>query len=161
MPTKMYLKLDNIKGDCTDTYHKDEIVVIAWSWGVDTTNEVTGVAAHPELGRPNIQQLILSKWVDIASPPLMLTCCSGQHILKAVLEITVEELNRKEIIKITLDDVVVHSAIVDKSEGEPRFRENIALKGAKVRFEYKLTSGDRINLSSTFGWDIVANRAIR
>ena len=34
MAVDMFLKLDGIKGESLDATHKDEIDVLAWSWGL-------------------------------------------------------------------------------------------------------------------------------
>ena len=34
MSAKIFLKIGNIKGESTDSKHKDEIDVFSWSWGV-------------------------------------------------------------------------------------------------------------------------------
>ena len=36
MSAKIFLKIGNIKGESTDSKHKDEIDVFSWSWGVST-----------------------------------------------------------------------------------------------------------------------------
>ena len=34
MAVDMFMKIDDIKGESVDKTHKDEIDVLAWSWGV-------------------------------------------------------------------------------------------------------------------------------
>ena len=37
MAVDMFLKLDGIKGESVDSKHKDEIAVLAWSWGMSNS----------------------------------------------------------------------------------------------------------------------------
>ena len=49
MPSDIFAKLGDIKGESLDAKHKDEIEVLSFSWGV--TNTVTPGAAAGRWGR--------------------------------------------------------------------------------------------------------------
>ena len=53
MAVDMFLKLTNINGEAADKTHKDEIDILAWSWGMSqsgTTHTSTGGGAGMTTG---------------------------------------------------------------------------------------------------------------
>jgi type VI secretion system secreted protein Hcp len=102
--------------------------------------------------------LSFTKYVDKASPKLMLSCCNGKHYDTALL--TVRKAGEKpvEYIKIKLTEVLVTSVSTGGSGGEDRLTENVTLNFSKVHVDYtpqdeKGAAGTAIPMS----WDIAAN----
>lgn len=135
MAVDMFLKLGDIKGESSDSKHKGEIDVLAWSWGVSqsgTTHSGTGGGA----GKANVQDLSVTKYVDKGSPTLLLNCCTGKHIKTALLTVRKAGDTPLEYLKITLDDILITSVSTGGSGGEDRLTENLALNFAKFKVEY-------------------------
>jgi type VI secretion system secreted protein Hcp len=153
----MFLDLDGIPGESTDKGHKDQVDVLAWSWGMSnsgTTHDGGGGGA----GKVNIQDLSLTKWVDKASPVLMLRCADGKHIAKATLFVRKAGTTPIEYIKIELTDILVSSVSTGGSGGEDRLTENVSLNFAKVKVDYVPTKPDgSADDPITFSWNIVNN----
>jgi type VI secretion system secreted protein Hcp len=152
--------LDGVKGESRDDKHKDEVDVLAWSWGLSqsgTTHMGGGVGA----GKVNVQDLSLTKYVDRSSPNLILAACMGQHFKQALL--TVRKAGEKplEYIKITLNEVMVSSVSAAGGGGEDRITENISLNFAQFKVEYTPQkpdgSGDAV---VSAGWNIAKNAKI-
>jgi len=157
MAVDMFLKLDGIKGEASDAKHKEEIDVLAWSWGLSqsgTTHTGTGGGA----GKVNVQDISFTKWVDKASPVLFLDCASGKHIKEALLTVRKAGDKPLEYLTIKLSDLIVSSISTGGSGGEDRLTENVTLNFAKVQVSYtpqkKDGSGDVAVLG---GWDIPQN----
>ena len=74
--------MDGIKGESVDSKHKDEIDVLAWSWGMSNSGSAH-MGGGAGSGKVNVQDLSLTKYIDVSSPDLMLSCCNGKHIPKA------------------------------------------------------------------------------
>jgi type VI secretion system secreted protein Hcp len=157
MAVDMFLKLDGIKGESADKSHKDEIAILAWSWGVSNSGSAhTGGGAGS--GKVNIQDLSLTKYIDVASPDLVLFSCNGKHIPKAQLTVRKAGENPLEYLIIKLEDILVASYSTGGSGGEDRLTENITLNFAKVDMEY--TAQDAKGAAGAkpkMGWDIPAN----
>lgn len=135
MAVDMFLKLGDVKGESRDSKHKDEVDVLAWSWGMSqsgTTHLGTGGGA----GKVNVQDLSLTKYVDKASPNLIMAACNGKHYPEALL--TVRKAGEKplEYIKITMKEVLVSSISTGGSGGEDRITENVTLNFASFKVEY-------------------------
>lgn len=163
MAVDMFLKLESpeIKGESVDAgegKHKDEIDLLAWSWGLSqsgTTHQGTGGGA----GKVNVQDLSFTHYVDKASCDLMMACARGDHIGKATL--VVRKASGKaalEYIKIVMENVIVTSVSGGGSGGEDRLTENVTLNFAKVELDYdqQTTKGAK-GATPKFAWDIAGN----
>ena len=133
MAVDYFLKLDGIPGESTDAKHKDEIDVLAFSWGV----------SHPKASGPGgggagkavFEDLLVVAHTSKASPKLWLACASGQHIKSAILTCRKPGKAPLEFLKITLTDVLISSYEIDGSDEEPPL-DQIALAFAKVETVY-------------------------
>jgi type VI secretion system secreted protein Hcp len=64
----MFLKLDGVTGEASDSEHKGHIEIVSWSWGMESSRSVhTGLAR----GRTQFAELQIVKKVDQATPTLM------------------------------------------------------------------------------------------
>ncbi len=136
MAVDMFLKFTpDLKGESRDDKHKNEIDVLSWSWGMSNSG-TAHVGGGAGAGKVNVNDLSLTKYVDKASPDLMLACCNGKHYDSALL--TVRKAGEKplEYIKITMDEVMITSVSTGGSGGEDRLTENVSLNFAKVKVEY-------------------------
>lgn len=135
MAVDMFLKLDGIKGESTDSKHKDEIDVLAWSWGMSQTGSMhTGGGGGA--GKVNVQDISFTKRMDASSPLLAARCAQGEHIKEALLTVRKAGTDQQEYVKLTLSDCLVSSISTGGSEGQDTLTENISLNFAKYKFEY-------------------------
>jgi type VI secretion system secreted protein Hcp len=159
MAVDMFLELEGIKGETVDKSYKSKnaIDVLAWSWGLSnsgTFHQGAGGGA----GKANFQDISITKYIDLASPNLMLFCANGKHITKGTLTVRKAGENPLEYLKISLDSILVSSYSTGGSGGEDRLTENVSLNFAGVKVEYAAqdAKGGKAG-SNDFGWDIAAN----
>ncbi len=136
MAVDMFLKIDGIKGESQDDKHKEEIDVLAWSWGMSqsATSHVGGGSGS---GRVAVQGLSITKYLDKATPNLMSYCCNGKHIPKVLLTVRKAGGNDPlEYVKITMEDCLVSTVSTGANGSEDRLMENLILNFAKVKVEY-------------------------
>jgi type VI secretion system secreted protein Hcp len=100
------LEIEGIKGESSDTKHKDTIEISSFSWGMTQTGSSAGGGGA---GKVSVHDISITKSVDKSSPKLMLQCCTGQHIPTAMLYYSkVLPLGaRVEYLKIKLSDILV------------------------------------------------------
>lgn len=160
MAVDAFLKLGDIKGESVDHAHKEEIDVLAWSWGMaqsGTTHSGRGGGS----GKVSVQDLSVTKYVDKSTTALMLHCCSGKHIPEAVLTVRKSAGDKPlEYVKITMKEILVAGLSTGGSGGEDRLTENVTLNFAQVKYEYtpqKADGGADATLEST--WNIAENQA--
>lgn len=157
MAVDMFIKIDTVDGESKDKVHKKEIDVLAWSWGMSNSGSAH-VGGGAGAGKVNIQDLSFTKWVDSASPKLMLAACDGKHFKDATLIVRKAGEKPVEYIKIKMEEVLITSISTGGSGGEDRLTENVTLNFAKVSVDYvpqddKGAAGTTIPMS----WDIAAN----
>ena len=135
MAVDMFMKIGDVKGEARDKTHKDEIDVLAWSWGMSNSGSAhTGGGAGA--GKVNVQDLSFTKYVDKASTNLMNSCCTGAHYDTAKLTVRKAGKEPLEYIIITMTEVMVTAVSTGGSGGEDRLTENVTLNFAKVKTEY-------------------------
>jgi type VI secretion system secreted protein Hcp len=157
MAMDMFIKIGDLKGEARDKVHKEEIDVLAWSWGMSNSGSAhTGGGAGA--GKVNVQDLSFTKYIDKSTPDLMLACCNGKHFDSATL--TVRKAGEKplEYLIITMDEVMVTAVSTGGSGGEDRLTENVTLNFAKVKVGYKEQKADGSEgAKPSMTWDIAQN----
>jgi type VI secretion system secreted protein Hcp len=158
--TDMFIKIGDIKGESQDVKHKDEIDVLAWSWGMSnsgTTHSGGGGGA----GKSTVQDFSFTKFVDLSTTDLMLNTLTGKHTPEATFVVQKVGKAPFEFLKITFTDVIVTSVSTGGSGGEDRLTENITLNFAKVKVEYTKQDPDGLpGETKSFSWDIAENKEV-
>ncbi|HWG80615.1 MAG TPA: type VI secretion system tube protein Hcp [Stellaceae bacterium] len=157
MAVDMFIKIGDLKGESVDDKHKDEIDVLAWSWGMSqsgTTHLGTGAGA----GKVNVQDISFTKYVDKSSPNLMQYCCNGKHFAEALLTVRKAGETPLEYLKIKLTDLMITAVSTGGSGGEDRLTENVTLNFAQFKVEYTPQKKDGTgDAAVTIGWDVAKN----
>ncbi|MFQ5545945.1 MAG: Hcp family type VI secretion system effector [Acidiferrobacterales bacterium] len=160
MASDMFIKIEDIEGESADSEHASEIDVLAFSWGASqngTMHTGTGGGA----GKVDVQDLSFTKWVDKASPRLMLAVCNGKHMGEAVLAARKAGERPLEYFKITMKDVIVTSVSTGGSDDEDLLTETVTLNFGKVKVGYTPQKADGSGDAEVeMGWDIAANKEI-
>jgi type VI secretion system secreted protein Hcp len=155
-----FLKLGDIKGESTDSKHKDEIEVYSFHWGVSNT----GMGAHGSgggSGKCQVQDFSFVHRIDRASPTLFQHCCTGGHIKEANFVVRKAGGTQLEYLKIKLTDVLV-SAVrpggsAHGSDDIPL--EEVSLNFAKCEMDYQPQAADGKASGGPIhgGWDLKQN----
>lgn len=138
MAMDMFLKItgSDVKGESSDDKHKEEIDVLAWSWGMSQSGSFH-IGSGGGSGKVNVQDLSFTKYIDKSSPVLMGACASGEHYDKATLVVRKAGKKPLEYLTIEMDKVMVTSLSTGGSGGEDRLTENVTLNFAKYKIIYK------------------------
>ena len=157
MAVDMFIKIGDLKGEARDKTHKEEIDVLAWSWGISNSGSAH-VGGGAGAGKCNVQDLSFTKYIDKSSPDLMLACCNGKHYPKATLVVRKAGENPLEYLTINLEDLIVTSVSTGGSGGEDRLTENVTLNFAKVKVNYKeQTATGGVGDKPEMTWNIAEN----
>ena len=157
MAMDMFIKLGDVKGESKDAKHKDEIDVLAWSWGMSNAGSFhTGGGGGA--GKVNVQDLSFTKWVDLSSSVLMLYCSNGDHFDEAKLTVRKAGKTPLEYLIITMKKCLVTSVSTGGSGGEDRLTENVTLNFAEVEVKYTAQKEDGSkDKEKEYKWDIAGN----
>ncbi|KAA6460884.1 type VI secretion system tube protein Hcp [Acidobacteria bacterium AB60] len=83
-----YLQIDGIKGESTDKDHKDWIEVLTYS-KIPPLQTAATLTARATPSRPaSHAEIIITKFIDVASPKLYQAASTGKHFKKAQLDLT-------------------------------------------------------------------------
>ncbi len=152
-----YIQIEGIKGECTESGHKDWIVVDSWSWGVSRSVMYDG--GRLEAGTTDVQNLSISKAYDLSSPLLAKECAAGTKGKKAKLAVTQDSGEHKEYLTCELENAIITSYQVGGGGDKPN--DSFTLSYTKVTFEYKaLDEKGAQKGTATGGYDIKERKAI-
>jgi type VI secretion system secreted protein Hcp len=158
MANDVFLNLgDKIKGDTKDKAQSKagDIDVKSWDWGMSQSlNLHTGETGG---GNVTIDNLTVTKWVDVATPKIMMACCKGTRIPKAVLLVRKPGDDAQKYIEITMEPTIIKSidANADPRRDDDRLTETITLNFATVKFEFfKQDAKGATSSAGELSWDI-------
>jgi type VI secretion system secreted protein Hcp len=157
MATDIFAKIGDIKGESQDSKHKDEIEVLAWSWGVNQS----GTMAHGGgggAGKVSFNDFNFSHYLDKASPVLQKACATGEHIKEGTIVARKAGKGQQEYLIIKMNDIIV-TGVAPSGSGGDAVVENVTLQFAKVDLEYKPQKPDgSLDAGVHFKYDIKGNK---
>lgn len=160
MAVDIFLKLsNNIKGESQDSTHMDEIDVLAWNWGLSQSG-TTHVGSGGGGGKVNVQDISLTKYVDLASNDLIKRCTTGEHIESGELVVRKSGGSAPvEYFRMKMENIMISSYSTGGSkDGLDRIQENLTLNFRKFEVAYTLQEASgAAGAESLAGWDIAKN----
>lgn len=158
MSVQIVLKLGDIKGESIVEKHIEEIDVVAWSWGMTQSGSASKGAGGGS-GAADVQDLTITKRVDVASPIIAGYCITGS-VIKGDAILTCIKVgggdnpakpNKVEYIQMKMSGLVMISSFTagqpEIVNGKPTdlFLETVSLHFSKVDYDY--TSQDDKNVA--------------
>ncbi|RMC35427.1 Hcp family type VI secretion system effector [Paracoccus alkanivorans] len=160
MAVDIFLKLSNsIRGESQDETHRDEIDVLAWNWGL-TQSGTTHIGSGGGGGKVNVQDITLTKYVDLATNDLIKRCTSGEHIESGELIVRKSGGNTPvEYFRIKMENIMITSYNTGGAkDGLDRIQETLTLNFRKFASTYTLQEeSGAAGAETTAGWDIAQN----
>jgi type VI secretion system secreted protein Hcp len=163
MAIDVYLQIDTIKGESTDSAHKDWIECKAVNWEVIQPKSATASTGGGHTAeRCEHHDINLTKMADLATPLLLQNCSSGKTFPKAKFEFMRAD-NKGERVKyfeIELVNVLISGVAPTVTEGDILL-EKVSLKYSQVKWKYiqqKVTGGTGGNTAG--GWDLATNKVV-
>lgn len=161
MAERWFLKVDGIPGESTDVVHKDEIDVLAWSWGLAAPASPGGSGGGGGSGKAEFEDFHFVSRISKASPKLFLAAAAGTHIKSAALTGVRGSAGKgAEYLKYKLSDVLVTSLNQDYSEPDAP-TEQFSLGYSKFEISYSpMTAKGTLGPSVVGRWDLKDNKAL-
>ena len=158
MAVSIFARIGTIKGESQDAKHKDEIEVLSWSWGVSNPGTMSHGGGGGE-GKASFHDFTFIHHIDKASPVLMKSCATGEHIKDATITVRKAGKGQQEYLVITMTDVLVTSVSESVSAEENATTEGVSLVFAKVDLEYKPQKPDgSLDAGIHFKFDLKTNK---
>lgn len=157
MAVDMFLKLDGIKGESSDSKHKGEIDIESFSWGMAQTGSGHRAAGSGS-GKVEVSDVTIQKVIDKSSPSLMLACANGKHVAKGTITVRKAGENPLDYLTIDLENVFVSNYHTSGANSGDVPTETVTLNFVKMKLEYwtqtdKGAKGENAN----FSWDVAQN----
>ena len=141
MAVDIFLHLEGIKGEAQDDKYKDDIDVLAWSWGASQSG-TTHMGSGSGAGKVAVQDLSITKYIDKSSPTLFQHCANGKHITKGKLIIRKAGEKPLDYLTVEINDIIVTHVSMGGSGSEDRLTENVTLNFAQYHLKYAVQSAD-------------------
>ena len=123
----MFLKIEGVTGESLQKDHVGEIDVLAWSWGGSSVKN----------RRVCIEDLFLTKWVDSASPVLLMNQIEGVVYPTATLAVmSAGGESNLDYIVLNFQNFYISSLSSGGSVGDNRLTENVTFGFDEVEYIY-------------------------
>jgi len=153
-----FLKLGDIKGESTDSKHKDEIEILSFTQSF--INEATfGTGGGAGTGKVSCGAVTMMKSIDSSSPLLLKGVATGQHIKDATITFRSGQAGDKnqEYYTIKMQDIFITELSQTDSADPNRIFEKLVLNARSFEFKYSpLTVKGTLGQPVTFKWDCVS-----
>ena len=160
MATSTYLNIDPIKGESTDTAHKDWIEVESFNCGVSQPLSGPSGTGGRAAARADFDPFCVTKTTDKSSVDLNLYCAQGKHIAKLELEVCQETGEKVCYLKYELENVMVQQINLSGG-GSMKPMETVVLVYDKICWTYNAvnnegSAGDKIGPKT---WNLEENKS--
>ncbi len=161
MALDAYLQIEGIKGESSDSGHKDWLEITGVTWSVYQPRAgVASTAGGMTTGRAELSNLSFNKLADISSPVLQQTCAMGKTIPKMKFEFMRADGDGKPInyYTVEIENVMISSITPESGEGGV-VRESVQLAYSKMKWKYTkqgIRGGTEGNSSG--GWCCATNK---
>lgn len=160
MAFDMYMELKGIDGETSDDKMKKQkaMDVLAWNWGISQSGSMH-LGGGGGSGKAHFQDISFTKWVDRATPILMLHCGTGKHITEGKLTVRKAGDDPMVYLEIEMKKIIVSSISTGGSGGEDKLTEIVTLNFAEQRTYYYPQKDDGTqDKAIEFGYNIKDNK---
>jgi type VI secretion system secreted protein Hcp len=134
----MFLKIEGIKGESTDSKHKGDIQIESFQWGVG--RGISAATGGAGAGKTTIQSFKITKVLDKSSPLLLSAATSGKHFKEADLLFAHKASGKQmDYLEIKMENVLISSVQDGSAKGRPQ--ESISFNFQKVEEVYLSAGG--------------------
>ena len=164
MAIECFLKIEgpDLKGEAQSERHEDQIDVLSWGWGLSQSG-VMHQAGGGGAGKASVQDLNVTKYVDAATPRLVLACLSGTQFQRATLTCLRVGGNGSRIpyVVIAMQRVIITAVDHGGANGDEPFTEDLSLNFAEVFVRYTKQNQDgSVGEEVAIGWSIRENKRL-
>lgn len=135
----VFIKIAEIRGESVDAKHKGEVDALSWSWSTTTSRSIAGGGAATS--KPQLQDLVITKLVDAASPQFMQFATTGRRMTEVILTVRVPGKSMNDFVRIKLKDVFVTGVKLTGAQSQAQPTEEISLGFQSIEFTVTPFSG--------------------
>lgn len=146
-----YLKLGDIKGEATDSEHRDWMIVESMNHGITRQSDP---ASGLPTGKRQHKPVTITKPVDKATPLLMGACVNGQLIPMVRMEF-VRPGEQDRYYQVIMKNVLVTSYQTGGSAGQTP-TESFSLNYEEIKWTYTIWDDtDIVHVDQSYRWNLI------
>ncbi|GMV25399.1 MAG: hypothetical protein AMXMBFR58_14300 [Phycisphaerae bacterium] len=159
MAVDIYLKLDGVPAECTDSKHKEWIQLLSFQHGMSQMGSMFSGGGQSTSGRVDVADVSVMKRVDKSTPKLNWHLATGTHIKSAIVEFCQATKDKHVFMKYTFEDIVISALQPSVSSGSDFPMENLSFRFSKIEWEYTpIDEKGGKAASSKAWWDVKDNK---
>ena len=137
MATDIFLKVEGVTGESTDSNHKEWTRVHSFSWGATQPGSMAN-GGGGGVGKVSINDLQVTALIDKATSALEKYCYTGQHVGKVELSLckAAGEAGQIEYSKVTLEQVLITSVQMQADSSSESVYVQYSFQAGKVQHQY-------------------------
>jgi type VI secretion system secreted protein Hcp len=154
MPATMFLEIDGIKGESTDSKHKDKIDILTYSWGESQKGDWGQSGKGCVASMVEMQEINFTFEMCKASPKLMESCATGKIASKATF--TVRKAGGDtgiDYLTIKLENVLV-SSYQTSGHSDAKPVDSVTLRFDSIVVEYTSVDKDKAGGKEIGGYSL-------
>lgn len=146
-------------GEASEEGRANWITLESFDMGVENTVDIRSTSSGGGTGKASFKEVTLTKKVDSASAPLMLSCATGQHYETVTIEFTrTVESQAPVFFRMIMKHVLVQSVSSSAGKGDDTIEETVVLKhGAHEITTFKQDERGAMSQSGQYQWSIIMN----
>lgn len=131
-----FMKLGDIKGEATDSDHKDWINLLSISHVIEKTTSNTGAAR--QRSSTTFGDVVVTKEIDASTPKLQESIAKGERLATAVIDFTrSSDAKQGTYLKYELKNVIITSyAFNGEASGDPLPTDQVSLNFEEIKVTY-------------------------
>jgi len=145
----MFIKIGDIRGESTDSGHKDWIEVLSYSLGAGLTD-----------GKRKVASLKIEHNLDSSTPLLYKALLTGEKMSEARLQLCrTGGSNTECYMEYKLENAVVSKILTERVNTKDTQKEEISLEFDKITFTYTKGIGGKLKETVSYCWDAKQNKS--
>lgn len=166
MAVDMYIQIEGIKGDSTDSKHKDWVEVMSFSHKIEqaTGGSASAQGSHTG-GRADHDDFSFTKRLDSATPVLAQYACTGKHIPKIEFQLCRAMGEKTCFMKYNFEEsVIAKVAPAGRADGADLIPlEEVEIRYGVIKWEYTPTEakgGGKTGAAIKAAWSTLENKTV-
>jgi type VI secretion system secreted protein Hcp len=157
----VFLKIEGVDGESTDSKHKGEIEVLSYSWGASNPVSLGSGSGGLGAGRVSFTEMTFMVNFGKQSPKLFAACAGGDHFKKATITHRKSGKEQQEFLKYELTDLMVSSYQTATAGDHSIPTDSFTLAFTSVKMEYLgQDATGKVASPIKVGFDIGTNKKI-
>jgi type VI secretion system secreted protein Hcp len=157
MAIHMYLKLDSIKGESSQSKYEDQIEVLSWTWGLTQSGSAHHGSGTGTAG-VTVGDVSIVKFVDRSTPTLIKYCCAGTFFDSGKLTVLKAGTEPTPYFELELLQGLVTSVNSGGVGPEERLIETVSFNFKVFKLGYTPQKKGKGEGVIPAGWDIPKNK---